>query len=324
MITVPLMRQRPPRKTVFCLSPVLERAVNGRPTGNIFGCGSCDPCRRCLARSWAARVYLEVLATGTGCITNLTIANEWMPSPAVLSRQHIKELVYLVRLALREYKIKVRYFVGAELSSVGRPHYHMMWFGVNWDTPVGNRLFIQVVNDCWKYGHIHYMESNAKTMAYICKYVTKKDDERLSALGKKSGERYQSTRPAIGLVGAEIMATSYLEKASAEQIKYWRETGDLPAVYKEQGHETEVGRILRAYLIYMIGGDERTVERRSAQTRSEAIEFNRAQLALAKMSNEEFLSGLEAMADQLKALVKHNATIRNDQYEAKKRATKRG
>lgn len=113
-------------------------------------CGHCIGCRLDYSRSWADRMMLELEAyKGKAVFITLTYNNEHLPpsyadDDSILGATLYKRDLQLFLKRLRKmYPEKVlRFYASGEYGSLGRPHYHLILFGLGLeDFPENHKIF---------------------------------------------------------------------------------------------------------------------------------------------------------------------------------------
>lgn len=171
-------------KPVSCLNPYVLRLP-----GSAFP--SAVPCRKCIlclsqkSINWGNRIELESLAYSPEevCFCTLTYSPEHLPtfteaefndSLGIVdpSDEPIPTLRYSdVQLFLKRLRkmlsYKIRFFCCGEYGSVrGRPHYHLIIFGLRpFDHPL--------VSLAWSRGIVDVQVAGVKAFSYCAKYMTK-------------------------------------------------------------------------------------------------------------------------------------------------------
>lgn len=237
------------------------------------GCGRCLFCRINKAREWQHRIMLEASSWEASCFATLTYdemylpdefidrKGNWWPSKSVNPRA-LQLFMKRLREKMRPIKIKF-YGVGEygdpqedEIHGLGRPHYHVMLFGVGVEYgfcderqeivafSMGN-----VVEDCWPCGFVHIGEITEHSARYVTNYVTKfmNFDRSRELKGRHPEFSRMSNRPGIGVSGVKQMAdkislSDYSKKKIITEIPYGKKVYPL-------------GRYLRTQLHLRRGGD---------------------------------------------------------------------
>lgn len=217
----------------MCLYPRLIKnrkyTINKKNGGNIpqvkdnrtllvpVGCGNCIECRKQKARGWQIRMLEEVKNRKDGKFVTLTFSNE---SILELTKE-IKGLNgydldnAIATIGIRRFlerwrkknKKSLRHWLVTELGHNGTENIHM--HGIVWTEKT-----IEEIGEKWQYGWIYPRTENekkinyvnAKTVNYIIKYITKRD------------EKHKTYKSKI-LTSAGIGKT-YIERLDAGKNKY--------------------------------------------------------------------------------------------------------
>lgn len=158
------------------------------------GCGNCMECRKQKARGWQLRMLEDLKHNTNGKFITLTYSNESIKELEQEIRRKIKipnaapdgydmqnQIATIgVRRFLerwrKQYKKSVRHWLVTELGHEGTENIHL--HGILW-----TGLSYQSIRDQWAYGYIWPRPEkekityvSEKTVNYIIKYITKKDD----------------------------------------------------------------------------------------------------------------------------------------------------
>lgn len=195
-----------------CTSPVVIR----RPA-SVMGPGLAPdmtvPCGRCVGCSldyglmWSVRCYHESLLHHASFFLTLTVDDEHLHRnhPDLLPSLDPCHLVLFMK-RLRRRGQNVRFFACGEYGSKTlRPHYHMIIFGLNLTDmkPLSKGLSESAwLDSVWGLGKVAIGSVTPESIAYCCRYTTKK------ALGRPREWYYErglhpeftrmSRRPGIG------------------------------------------------------------------------------------------------------------------------------
>lgn len=178
-------------------------------------CGQCVACRLNRSRMWATRCMHEADMHEKNCFITLTY--EKVPENGSLDVTDFQS--FIRRLRKKYHGKKIRYFHCGEYGDrLGRPHYHGLLFGFDFDDKVlfketaGGRLyFSQSLRDLWGKGHCLVGDVSFESAAYVARYVLKKvtgADAEPHYRGLAPEYVTMSRRPGIG--------KSWLEKFGAE------------------------------------------------------------------------------------------------------------
>lgn len=206
-----------------------------------FPCGQCLPCRINRRRVWTLRLLLELRDFSTASFVTLTYAPEFLPKNGSLDRS--APTLFLKRLRKKVYPRKVRYYVAGEYGGqTGRPHYHLILFGID---PFADEHAIKA---CWtdaktkkSLGLVHIGTCEHDSIQYVAGYVTKKlaskreDYEEMEIIPEFSN---MSLKPAIGL--SIIPSLARLTKAHPELF----DDASYPTLLRVGGKKFPLGRTL--------------------------------------------------------------------------------
>lgn len=183
-------------------------------------CGQCMACRLNYARQWSARITHEQLKYGDrSCFLTLTYDDDHLPADMSVHKRELSD--FMKRLRKQLGVKKVRFFGCGEYGDTfGRPHYHVILFGVPVDSdifrnrhihyesgkPCGWHADLQAWSDpktkTYK-GKVHIGTVTSDSANYVCGYVTKKvkgkhAKEYYDSLGIEPEFVLMSRRPGIG------------------------------------------------------------------------------------------------------------------------------
>ena len=121
-------------------------------------CGHCDACVKLRAGAWVARCMLELQSHTQSCWTTLT----YEENPTKLDYVHVQRFLQRLRRSTPEL---IRYCVCGELGSqYGRPHWHMIVFGHQFEKGLSHI-------EQWPHGHIMTKDVAPATIGYTAKYA---------------------------------------------------------------------------------------------------------------------------------------------------------
>lgn len=162
-----------------------ELALGGIP----FPCGQCLPCRINKRRVWTHRLMLESYCHGDSVMITLTFDEEHIPADFSVHKRDVQLFLKRLRKAIQPRKI--RYYAAGEYGSKsGRPHYHLIVFGLS-------LLQGDAIKACWPFGMVHVAEFNQYTAQYVAGYVTKKIS-RTDGDPRQKEFAIMSRKPGIG------------------------------------------------------------------------------------------------------------------------------
>lgn len=178
-------------------------------------CGQCIGCRLERSRQWAMRCLHEASLHKDSCFITLTYNDENLPDDCSVHVEHFQKFMKRFRKAVAPRKI--RFFHCGEygsndpnnpkhvrqygISKLGRPHYHALIFGYDFDDlelvreKDGIRLYHSaMLSGLWPYGFNTVGSVTFESAAYVARYVTKKIN------GEQAEEHYTRTDPETGEV----------------------------------------------------------------------------------------------------------------------------
>ena len=210
-------------------------------------CGQCTPCRLARSREWASRLVKEAMywrPEETSFIT-LTYAPEYLPKDESINVVHFQKFMKRLRKHFTGQKIK--YFhcgeygtecknckkskfaceCGNYIQGLGRPHYHAIIYGVDWDdkqpwktTKAGSTIYRSpTLEKLWVMGHSSIGDLTFESCAYVSRYIMKKIN------GKQEQEGHYIKELSINHETGEIVTS----KLTPEYITMSRN----PAIAKE-------------------------------------------------------------------------------------------
>lgn len=183
-------------------------------------CGQCIGCRLERSRQWAIRCIHEAQLHEENCFITLTFSPEHLAArdnPWSLDKKEFQD--FMKRVRKKFHGQRVRYFHCGEYGEkYGRPHYHALLFGLDFDDKVlhrvinGHRLYTSpTLEKLWPFGYSSIGDVTFESAAYVARYIMKKvtgddaethyaivDDETGEIVGSKAPEyTTMSRRPGI-------------------------------------------------------------------------------------------------------------------------------
>ena len=153
-----------------------------------MACGQCLGCRLDKSRMWAMRCVHEASLHDENCFITLTYETE--PAGGSLVKEHFQK--FMKRLRKKIWPKKVRYYQCGEYGDeLGRPHYHAILFGLDFEDKEligendGQRLYTsEMLAKTWGHGFVTIGEVTFESCAYVARYVLKK------VTGKNADDHY--------------------------------------------------------------------------------------------------------------------------------------
>lgn len=211
-------------------------------------CGHCFACRKSRIRDWTLRLSLEASQHEQCCFVTLTYDPEHLPPGGTL----VKRDYQLFLKSLRKKYGKFRYFICGEYGSKrGRPHYHLLLFGL---VPPDLRLHCSSESSgellycsdefsrIWSRGIVVIGEVTTQSIAYVARYVNKKligvcKDVKQQFYGERIPEFISmSLKPGIG----ELFYRKYKSDFFPKDYFMWNGYRYKPPRYFEKLWRREV------------------------------------------------------------------------------------
>lgn len=182
-------------------------------------CGKCMGCRVRKTTSWALRCVHESELHDQNCFITLTYNDEHVPQGGTLVKKHFQDFMKRLRESVKPKKIRY-YMCGEYGSELGRPHYHALIFGYDFEDKQkfqyrnGSILYTsEMLAKLWPFGFVTIGELNYTTAAYTAQYVTKK------IYGDAANEHYQGRLPEYSSMSLGI-GRDYVEKYKDELLQH--------------------------------------------------------------------------------------------------------
>lgn len=161
-----------------------ERGNSGRHL--VLPCGQCIGCRLERSRAWAVRCMHEAQMHEANSFVTLTYDDEHIPKSGSLVYGDFQAFMRRVRKRLG----KVRFYMCGEYGdTLGRPHYHVLLFGIGFPDrsylrklPSGAKLYTsEVLQQLWPLGYSSIGDVTFESAAYVARYICKKVTGDLAA-----------------------------------------------------------------------------------------------------------------------------------------------
>jgi hypothetical protein len=211
-----------------CLNPI---NIEGR---GIFPCGQCRICREMRSSMWSTRMMHERQYWDSSVFLTLTYNNRFLPIDGNLDKYELQCYIKRIRKAIEPKKIK--YFACGEYGEkFGRPHYHLIIFGL------GVRDYNLFLTE-WQCGFIKCDIVGRAQCRYVTKYVTK------APLGRSKRECLRLSRtPEFQTCSRGLGLSWLMERAQVigdKGIFYHGRQASLPRYYvnklRDAGLSTQV------------------------------------------------------------------------------------
>lgn len=162
-----------------CFSPI---SITVRKDGAIMNmmvpCNKCLGCRIARRREWSVRILHELMSSDhSGVFLTLTYDDEHIPICASLDHRDVQKFFKRWRKLLSPKRI--RYYMCGEYGDGGRPHYHMIVFGIDLDDMdvyyVGNKKMVSgTIDKVWPFGYNQVGTVTSASAQYVAGYIEKK------------------------------------------------------------------------------------------------------------------------------------------------------
>lgn len=173
-------------------------------------CGHCLNCRLERARQWAVRCVHEASLHDENSFITLTYNKEHLPKDMSVRKSEMQDFMRKLRYKYAEKKIRF-YGCGEYGEKLGRPHYHICLFGIDFDDKVllykqfGHKRRFKVgfdfslytskkLEDVWSKGFVTIGELNSYTAGYTARYCMKR------ITGLKAAGHYNGRLPEFALM----------------------------------------------------------------------------------------------------------------------------
>lgn len=186
-------------------------AILNRTDVMLLPCRKCIPCQYKRSQEWSIRNSLEAQGHEFKYFLTLTYSEDSLIH--IQNKYNCKTLVledmqlFLKRLRKNTGQ-KFRYYLCGEYGSLkGRPHYHMLLYGLNipdldflYKTDKGYNYYkSDFIQNCWGLGIVQISEFSDYNSMYTSRYCTKKIDFENNVLDVKKEFNTMSRRGGIGL-----------------------------------------------------------------------------------------------------------------------------
>lgn len=180
-------------------------------------CGQCIGCRLERAQQWATRMHHEASLHEASSFVTLTYADHRLPSDGSVSVKELQDFFKRLRYRVPQ---RLRYYACGEYGDQrGRPHYHAIIFGCDFDDKLpwrvsgsGYLLYrSRLLEEVWPFGHCEVGTVSHESAGYCARYCLKKVNGELAKAAylrphPVTGELHQvrpefavmSRRPGIG------------------------------------------------------------------------------------------------------------------------------
>lgn len=184
-------------------------------------CGRCIGCRLEYARQWAMRCMHEAVMHDESSYVTLTYNEENLPEGGTLCKRDLQLFIKRVRYHYGDRRI--RFFGSGEYGDGGRPHYHVLLFGVGfsdkkpWVKRNGYQIWRSAkLEKIWDKGFSEIGSVDFDSAAYVARYVIKKFRGKPEAVAEYYGDfepefGLMSRRPGIGKLWYDVYGSGVRE-----------------------------------------------------------------------------------------------------------------
>lgn len=242
-----------------CLFPFPVRNKLG--FANYVPCGRCMPCRINKTQSWLVRLELEKMIHNKTSFVTLTYDDEHLPKDKGLHKLDLQ----LFFKRLRKHGLKFKYYAVGEYGEKeqkyfndddkilvekglvrphGRPHYHILFFGVDFK----NDEYFKILCDCWNNCSTDYFIIHREKLIgslerasinYVCDYMQKKQ------YGVNSQVEYWNIQAPFSLSSQQLGISAFSDnkenyikngfiKYNGKNVpipRYFRNKFDIPTIF---------------------------------------------------------------------------------------------
>lgn len=192
----------------------------------LLPCGSCIGCKKARAKEWAERCLHELESSEESCFATLTYSDEHLPLRGNLVKSHLQGFIKRLREDIAKDGKRLRYFASGEYGKrYGRPHYHIIFFGIGPKSRVD-------IEQAWGLGRVHIGSVTFASCRYVANYILDKDSVKTDPLsGVHTAKPFQLQSQGLG--------REWLDK-NADQVLYdvgiRREgkVGGMPRYYRKR------------------------------------------------------------------------------------------
>lgn len=188
-----------------CLTPFRKK-----DSTDDLPCGRCVNCLKKRASNWSIRLLKEAERSCSAFFVTLTYKNEAVPlSGNSYMTLHKPDVQGFIKKLRHHHGTRIKYYaVGEYGSDTMRPHYHIIFFNLEWDFPdLGPKGILfdyekdtHPILQVWGNGNVHVGRVTDASVGYTLKYISKpyriplhqRDDRQkeFSLMSKKLGDNY--------------------------------------------------------------------------------------------------------------------------------------
>lgn len=162
-------------------------------------CGHCLGCLEDKAKDWTTRNLMELKTSDNAVFLTLTYDREHLPTKYGYPTLRKMDLSAFMKRLRKHYSLsKLRFFACGEYGShTLRPHYHLIVYGYPYYED--RWCETELLSNIWKNGNVYLGSVTAQSIAYVSRYVVKKQGNS-SFINKFQQPEFvdMSRRPGIG------------------------------------------------------------------------------------------------------------------------------
>ncbi len=175
--------------------PITFRDWLGSGDVIMLPCGHCIGCRLELTSQWAVRCVHEASFHDYNAFVTLTYNTKNLPDDNSVSLRVLQLFMKRVR---KQFGKDIKFYACGEYGDkLGRPHYHLCLFGVNftdktiWKKTQDDGILYRSakLEKLWPFGYSSIGDVTQKSAAYVARYVMKK------ITGPKAEKHYNGRKP---------------------------------------------------------------------------------------------------------------------------------
>ncbi len=167
-----------------------------------IACGQCSGCRLERSRQWAVRIMHEAQMHSENSFVTLTYDDEHLPADGGLVLRDWQNFAKRLRKNAGAFRF---YHCGEYGDLYGRPHYHALLFGLDFQsdqildstTQHGDKLYTsKLLTETWGMGQTMIGALTFESAAYVARYCMKKitgdqADDHYQTINIKTGQVHQ-------------------------------------------------------------------------------------------------------------------------------------
>lgn len=190
---LPMWRRYKKDNGKWQLSSKLPPSRLSNPAPDVFvPCGKCLACRLNRRNEWVRRLQVETWTNPDCGFATLTYRDEDLPKDYMPCKHDVQCFIKRLRNVTRDYGINIgnlKYFIVSEFGSRrGRPHYHGVIYGIDFNLPCWRSHYIcnkgkypiytsDLLSEIWRKGYVTIDSVTSSSLHYVAKYLTKSEKQ---------------------------------------------------------------------------------------------------------------------------------------------------